>query len=183
MIRFLMPLGVFIALALTLGLGLRHAATAGDPTALPSPLVGRELPAFDVPVLTSVNAGAPRFQPGQLKGKVWLLNIWASWCTTCLREHPVMLSQVRSSGVPLVGFNFQDEPAKARDWLTQHGNPYQVSFEDPSGRLGMDLGVIAVPETFVIDKQGRIRHKITGEITAKSWRETVLPLIRKLQDA
>lgn len=182
--RFLLPLLLFLALAATLALGLRHQAEVADPTALPSPLVGREVPAFDAPVLTAVATGGPqRFQPAQLKGQVWLLNVWASWCTSCLREHPVLLAQVKQSGVTLVGLNHQDADDQARAWLLRHGNPYQLTFAEPTGRLGLDLGIVAVPETFVIDKQGRIRRKFTGPVSEADWRKTLLPLIQELQGA
>ena len=182
--RFLLPLLLFLALAATLALGLRHQAEVADPTALPSPLVGREVPAFDAPVLTAVATGGPqRFQPAQLKGQVWLLNVWASWCTSCLREHPVLLAQVKQSGVTLVGLNHQDADDQARAWLVRHGNPYQLTFSEPTGRLGLDLGIVAVPETFVIDKQGRIRHKFTGPVSEADWRKTLQPLIQELQGA
>ncbi len=181
--RFVLPLLLFLALAATLGLGLKHQADVGDPTALPSPLIGRDVPAFDAPVLTAP-AGAPdRFQPEQLKGQVWLLNVWASWCTSCLREHPVLLAQAKQSGVTLVGFNHQDTDEQARAWLARHGNPYRLTFAEPTGRLGLDLGIVAVPETFVIDKQGRIRHKFTGPVSEEDWRKTLLPLVRGLQGA
>jgi len=182
--RFLLPLLLFLALAATLALGLRHQAEVADPTALPSPLVGREVPAFDAPVLTAVATSGPqRFQPAQLKGQVWLLNVWASWCASCLREHPVLLAQVKQSGVTLVGLNHQDADDQARAWLLRHGNPYQLTFAEPTGRLGLDLGIVAVPETFVIDKQGRIRHKFTGPVSEADWRKTLLPLIQELQGA
>jgi len=167
-----------------LALGLRHQAEVADPTALPSPLVGREVPAFDAPVLTAAATGGPqRFQPAQLKGQVWLLNVWASWCTSCLREHQVLLAQVKQSGVTLVGLNHQDADDQARAWLLRHGNPYQLTFAEPTGRLGLDLGIVAVPETFVIDKQGRIRHKFTGPVSEADWRKTLQPLIQELQGA
>jgi len=182
--RFVLPLLLFLALAATLALGLRHQAEVSDPTALPSPLVGREVPAFEAPVLTSAaQGGADRFQPAQLKGQVWLLNVWASWFTSCLREHPVPVAQARQGGRTLVGFNPQDTDEQARAWLARHGNPYQLTFAEPSGRLGLDLGIVAVPETFVIDKQGRIRHKFTGPVSEEDWRKTLLPLIRELQGA
>lgn len=181
--RFVLPLLLFLVLAATLALGLRHQADVVDPTALPSPLVGREVPAFDAPVLTAAPGGPERFQPAQLKGQVWLLNVWASWCTSCLREHPVLLAQARQSGVTLVGLNHQDADEPARAWLARHGNPYQLTFAEPSGRLGLDLGIVAVPETFVIDKQGRIRHKFTGPVSEEGWRKTLLPLIQELQGA
>lgn len=182
--RFVLPLLLFLALAATLALGLQHQADVADPTALPSPLVGREVPAFDAPVLTSAVPGGPeRFQPSQLKGQVWLLNVWASWCTSCLREHPVLSAQARQHGVTLVGFNHQDANDQAKAWLARHGNPYRLTFAEPSGRLGLDLGIVAVPETFVIDKQGRIRHKFTGPVSEDDWRTTLLPLIKELQGA
>lgn len=182
--RFVLPLLLFLALAATLALGLRHQADVVDPTALPSPLVGREVPAFDAPVLTAAAPGGPeRFQPAQLKGQVWLLNVWASWCTSCLREHPVLLAQAKQSGVALVGFNHQDADDQAKAWLARHGSPYRLTFAEPSGRLGLDLGIVAVPETFVIDKQGRIRHKFTGPVSEEEWRKTLLPLIKELQGA
>lgn len=182
--RFVLPLLLFLALVATLALGLRHQADVADPTALPSPLVGRQVPDFDAAVLTAAAPGGPdHFQPAQLKGQVWLLNVWASWCTSCLREHPVLLAQAKQSGVTLVGFNHQDADEQAWAWLVRHGNPYQLTFAEPSGRLGLDLGIVAVPETFVIDKQGRIRHKFTGPVSEEDWRKTLLPLIRGLQGA
>lgn len=182
--RTVLPLLLFLDLAATLALGLRHQADGADPTALPSPLIGRDVPAFDAAVLTTAVPGGPdRFQPAQLKGQVWLLNVWASWCSSCLREHPVLLSQARQSGVTLVGFNHQDSDEQARAWLARHGNPYRLTFAESSGRLGLDLGIVAVPETFVIDQQGRIRHKFTGPVSEEAWRKTLLPLIKGLQGA
>lgn len=182
MSRFVLPLVLFLALAFTLFAGLRHQADVADPTALPSPLVGRALHAFEGKVLTASQADAkPVFQPEQLKGQVWLLNAWASWCTSCLREHPVFLAHATEAGVRLVGFNYQDEASKAEAWLQRHGNPYALTFSDPSGRLGMDLGIVALPETFVIDRQGRIRHKFSGPVTEDDWRKVLQPLIKALQ--
>jgi cytochrome c biogenesis protein CcmG/thiol:disulfide interchange protein DsbE len=181
MTRFILPLGLFLALALTLGMGLRHQSDLRDPSAVPSPLVGRQLPAFDVPVLTSVQAGETHFQPSDLKGQVWLLNVWASWCASCASEHPVLVAQARGNGVTVVGFNYQDGPEPARQWLSRHGNPFRLTFADPTGRLGLDLGIVAVPETFLIDQQGRIRHKFTGPLSEGDWRTTLLPKLRELQ--
>lgn len=176
MTRFILPLILFLALAGTLAVGLWR----GEPPPPPSPLVGRAVPAFDLPVLD----GAPsRFGPQQLKGQVWLLNVWASWCVSCREEHPVLLDQVRGSGVPLVGLQYQDKAEPGKAWLSQHGNPYRLTAVDPDGRAGLDLGVIGVPETFVIDKQGRVRHRFAGPLTPQVWQETLWPLIKELQGA
>ncbi|WP_294635718.1 DsbE family thiol:disulfide interchange protein [uncultured Aquabacterium sp.] len=183
MSRFVLPLALFAAIAATLALGLRHQADGGDPAVLPSPLVGRDVPAFTAPILTSARADVGTFRPADLRGQVWLLNVWASWCTSCLREHPVLLDRAKAGGVPLVGLNYQDEADRARAWLSRHGNPYLVTVSDADGRVGIEFGVVAVPETFVIDKRGRIRHKFTGPLSEADWQQTLLPLIRELQRA
>lgn len=183
MSRFVLPLALFAAIVATLALGLRHQSRGGDPTVLPSPLVGHDVPAFTAPVLTSVRTENASFQPADLKGQVWLLNVWASWCTSCLREHPVLVARAQAGGVSLVGLNHQDDPGRARAWLAEHGNPYLVTVSDADGRVGIEFGVVAVPETFVIDKRGRIRHKFTGPLSEADWQQTLLPLIRELQRA
>ncbi len=172
--RSLLPLGIFLALAGTLALGLKR----GDPQAVPSPLVGQAVPAF---TLAELERPERRFTPASLKGQVWVLNVWASWCTSCRQEHPVLLDLARQRVVPMIGFNYQDQREAGRQWLSRHGNPYQLTTFDADGRVGMDLGIIGVPETFVIDKQGRIRHKFTGPLTAEAVRTTLVPLIRELQ--
>lgn len=173
--KFLWPLIGFIVLVVLLAIGLNL-----NPREVPSPLVGKPAPAFALPRLDNPSK---TFSPEEMKGQVWLLNVWASWCTSCLREHPVLLAQVKQSGVTLVGLNHQDADDQARAWLVRHGNPYQLTFSEPTGRLGLDLGIVAVPETFVIDKQGRIRHKFTGPVSEADWRKTLLPLIQELQGA
>ncbi len=172
--RSLIPLGIFLALACTLALALKH----GDPQEIPSPLVGKPVPAFN---LTQLEDAGKTFAPQKLKGQVWLLNVWASWCTSCRKEHPLLLDFSKRGTVPIVGFNYQDQREAGLATLTNHGNPYQVTVFDADGRVGMDLGVIGVPETFVIDKQGRIRLKITGPITAEVLNGQLLPLIKELQ--
>lgn len=172
--RFLLPLGLFLALASTLALGLKQ----GDPQDLPSPLVGKPAPAF---TLTQLEDPAKSFSPQNLKGQVWLLNVWASWCTSCRKEHPLLVEFAKQGVVPIIGFNYEDQRDAGRQWLTQHGNPYQLTAFDADGRVGMDLGVIGVPETFVIDKQGRIRFKFTGPITPEQLKDTLLPLLQELK--
>lgn len=170
--RYLLPLAVFLVLLGFLAVGLQR-----DPREVPSPLVGRPAPAFALPVL-----GAPdrTVSAADLRGQVWMLNVWASWCGACRLEHPVMVDLARSRVVPIYGLNYKDKPAEAIRWLGHFGNPYQQSLSDADGRVGIDFGVYGVPETFVIDKAGVVRLKLTGPVTPEMLKETILPLIGRL---
>ncbi|MEO7337659.1 MAG: DsbE family thiol:disulfide interchange protein [Caldimonas sp.] len=170
--RHLVPLIGFVVLVgfLAVGLGLK-------PRELPSPLVDKPAPAFSLPTLA---APAQRLSPQDLRGQVWVLNVWASWCAACRDEHALMVETAKSGAVPIVGLNYKDVRADALAWLDRFGNPYLASLSDVDGRVGIDYGVYGVPETFVIDRAGVIRHKFTGPITAESMRDVILPLVRKL---
>lgn len=172
--RYLLPLLFFVAVAFTLGVGLWREPQA----AVPSPLVGKAAPAFSLSLLDDP---ARQFTPQQMKGQVWLLNVWASWCTSCRKEHPLLLELAQKRVLPIVGFNYQDQRDAGRQWLQTHGNPYQLTVFDADGRVGMDYGVYGVPETFLIDKHGRIRYRQPGVITEDELNKTLLPLIRELQ--
>jgi len=175
--RYVLPLGLFLGLAVFLGIGLDR-----NPHELPSPLVGRAAPSFDLPRLHADAAAGPgRFAPADMQGKVWMLNVWASWCVSCRQEHPVLLDIAKSAVVPLVGLDYKDAVGDARAWLAQHGDPYLLSAVDADGRVGIDYGVYGVPETYVIDKRGTIRFKQIGPISADLLQTKILPLIRELQ--
>jgi cytochrome c biogenesis protein CcmG/thiol:disulfide interchange protein DsbE len=175
--RFLIPLALFLALATFLAVGLNR-----DPHVVPSPLVGRPAPSFTLPRLASdASADAGGFSPAAMKGKVWMLNVWASWCVSCRQEHPLLMDLAKTAIVPLVGLDYKDTPADARRWLVQHGDPYLLSAVDLDGRVGIDYGVYGVPETYVIDKAGTIRHKQIGPISAEVLRSKIMPLVRELQ--
>jgi cytochrome c biogenesis protein CcmG/thiol:disulfide interchange protein DsbE len=170
--RFLVPLALFLALAAMLAAGLRR-----DPRALPSPLVGKPAPSFQAARVGG--AGAP-FAPGQLAGKVWLLNVWASWCVSCRAEHPLLMEFAANGGVPVVGLNYKDPAGDGARWLRAHGDPYLLSAFDPDGRIGMDYGVYGVPETFVIDARGVVRMRLAGPLTRDILERRVAPLIKEL---
>jgi len=149
-----------------------------DPSEVPSPLIGKPAPAFDLEQLHNPQA---RIASRELLGKVWLLNVWASWCVSCRAEHPLLMEMARSNIAPIYGLDYKDEREDAIATLRQLGNPYTVSAHDYDGRVGMDYGVYGVPETYVIDKQGVIRYKQIGPITRKVLEERIAPLIRELQ--
>ncbi len=172
--RYLLPLAVFALLLGFLTVGLRL-----DPREVPSPLVGRPAPAFDLPLL---DAPQRRLSPRDLHGQVWLLNVWASWCVACRQEHPLLVEFAKTATVPIYGLNYKDQRDAALDWLNRFGNPYTQSLSDSEGLAGIDYGVYGVPETFVIDKAGVIRHKQIGPVTPEALRDTLLPLLKKLQD-
>lgn len=172
MLKYLLPLALFIALAIFLAIGLR--LKPGD---IPSPLIGRPAPGFVAPRLQEP---AKTLAPADMKGKVWLLNVWASWCVSCRSEHPVLNALAAQRRVPIVGLNYKDEGADALNWLRTFGDPYAASIVDRDGRIGIDWGVYGVPETFLIDRRGIIRHKHTGPVTAEDI-QRLLPLIEKLQ--
>lgn len=173
--RYLVPLGVFLALAgfLFVGLGL-------NPREVPSPLVDKPAPAF---TLAELKKPDQEFSEQSMKGKVWLLNVWASWCVACREEHPLLVELSKKDIVPIVGLNYKDEPAAAMRWLAQWGDPYTLSVKDRDGRVGIEYGVYGVPETFLIDKQGVIRFKQIGPVTPEVWEKKMLPLIRELEKA
>ena len=171
--RFLVPLGIFIVLLLFLAVGLRL-----DPRKVPSPLIDKPAPAFTLPRLDDPQQ---HVSEKDLLGKVWLLNVWASWCVSCREEHPVLVEFAKKNIVPIYGLNYKDERKDALAWLAQFGNPYTVSIMDADGRVGIDYGVYGVPETYVIDKQGVIRYKQIGPITPELLDAKILPLVRKLQ--
>jgi cytochrome c biogenesis protein CcmG, thiol:disulfide interchange protein DsbE len=173
--RFLIPLALFMVLAVFLAIGLTR-----DPHEVPSPLVGKAAPMFSLPRLDTDDQ-APRFGPNDMAGKVWLLNVWASWCVSCRQEHPVLVEFAKSNIAPLIGLDYKDQPADAQGWLAKFGNPYTLSVVDADGRVGIDYGVYGVPETYVIDKAGTIRFKQIGPISEDVLASTILPLVRELQ--
>ena len=173
--RFILPLLIFLALAAVLALGLQR-----DPRALPSALLERPAPAIALPLL---DAPARNFDMAQMRGQVWMLNVWASWCGPCREEMPALKVLAGRDAVPLVGLNYKDDPAQARQLLQRIGNPYLASALDADGRVGMDYGVQGVPETFVIDAEGRIRYRHKGPVTAEVWREQLLPVVLSLRTA
>jgi cytochrome c biogenesis protein CcmG/thiol:disulfide interchange protein DsbE len=171
--RFL-PLVVFAVLALLLGVGLTL-----KPREVPSPFIGKPAPAFALP---SLKEPGTTISPVAFAGKPWLLNVWASWCAPCREEHPLLVAIARESGVVLVGMNYKDDPRAADEWLRRLGDPYRAIVVDRDGRAGIDWGVYGVPETFVIDAAGIVRHKHIGPLTQEAWTRDVQPLLRKLQE-
>jgi cytochrome c biogenesis protein CcmG, thiol:disulfide interchange protein DsbE len=170
--RFVIPLVVFAVLVGFLFVGLRL-----KPGEVPSPLIDKPAPAFE---LTQLHAPGERFGLADMKGKVWLLNVWASWCVSCREEHPFLMELAKQGTVPIVGLNYKDRRQDAVQWLAQFGNPYQLSVVDAEGRTGIDFGVYGVPETFLIDRDGVIRYKQIGPLTPEAWQQTFLPLVKKL---
>ena len=171
--RYLLPLLVFVLLAGFLAVGLKR-----DPREVPSPLIDKPAPAFSLPQL---DAPDQQVSPKDLLGQVWLLNVWASWCVACRQEHPLLVDVSKSGQVKLYGLNYKDKREDALGWLQQFGNPYLRSMSDTEGLVGIDYGVYGVPETFVIDKQGVIRYKQIGPVTPEALRDTLLPLVAKLE--
>lgn len=171
--RALLPLLAFIILAVFLGIGLTK-----DPRKLPSTFIGKSAPAFTLPLLHQLDK---TFSPKDMLGKVWLLNVWASWCVSCRAEHPVLNDLTKNNKVNLIGLNYKDAVVDARRWLGRYGDPYQLSVSDVEGLIGIEWGVYGVPETFVMDKKGVVRLKHTGPVTNKDIAEEIMPLIQQLE--
>ena len=167
---FLIPLAVFLALAVVLAVGLKR-----DPREVPSPLIGKSAPAFALPRLDDP---AQTVRLEDLRGKVWVLNVWASWCVACREEHPLLMEFAKKRALPIYGLNYKDKRADATAWLARFGNPYDASLFDDEGRVGIDFGVYGVPETFLIDGQGVIRVKHIGPLTAQVIATKIEPLLR-----
>ncbi len=170
---YILPLAVFLAVAAWFALGLTR-----DPSRLPSALIDQAIPAGALPPLPG--AGVPGLDPAEIKGKVALVNVFASWCVPCKAEHPILMRLARDNGVAIYGINYKDAEGEALAWLKSLGNPYRAIGYDGSGRAGIEWGVYGVPETFVIDKAGRIRFKHVGPIEPRDLENTLLPLIERL---
>ena len=171
-LKFLLPLLLFLGLALMLAAGLGR-----DPKEVPSPLIGKPAPAFTLARLDDAQQSIKR---DDLLGKVWVLNVWASWCVACREEHPLLVDFARRKTVPVYGLNYKDKRADGQRWLAQFGNPYDASLFDSDGKVGIDFGVYGVPETFVIDKQGVIRFKHIGPVTPAVLNDRIEPLLKQL---
>jgi len=171
--RFLIPMALFVVLVGFLAVGLRL-----DPREVPSPLVDKPAPPFELPQLANPDL---KFSPLEMKGKVWLLNVWASWCVSCRQEHPLLVALSKSGAVPIYGLNYKDARADGLRWLDQFGDPYIMSLFDADGRVGIDYGVYGVPETYLIDKAGVIRYKHIGPVTRDALDQKILPLVKELE--
>jgi cytochrome c biogenesis protein CcmG/thiol:disulfide interchange protein DsbE len=172
---FVLPVIAFTALVGFFAYGLTQ-----DPKELPSQLIDRPLPQFALPGIEPVPGGGPGFASAALKGEPALLNVWASWCAACPQEHPV-LTRIAEEGVPVYGLAWKDKPEDSRSWLAKWGNPYKAIAADEAGRTAIDLGVTGVPETFIVDKAGRVRFKQIGPISPETWEGTIKPLMAKLR--
>ncbi len=173
--RFLLPLGIFAVLLGFLGVGLKL-----NPREVPSPFIGKPAPSF---ALSQLHVEGKTIAPENLRGQVWLLNVWASWCVSCRQEHPVLLDLAKRNVVPIIGLDYKDERAAGIAWLQQNGDPYALSAYDRDGRVGIDYGVYGVPETFVVDKAGIVRLKHVGPLTPAVINEKLIPLVKELQGA
>ena len=190
--RILWPLIGFVVLVVLLAVGLNL-----NPREVPSPLVGKPTPDFSLP---QVADPAQTFSPKDMLGKVWLLNVWATWCVSCREEHPILVELAKNKTVPIVGLNYKEVRGdgsldadkiapdaekklaleRANGWLNEHGNPYVLSALDLDGRVGIDYGVYGVPETYIIDKAGVIRLKHIGPVTPDVYAKKILPLVAEL---
>lgn len=169
-----LPIGIFSLLVAFLAIGLTL-----NPKAVPSPLIGKAAPDFALPLLQTHQTLSTR----DLRGRVWLLNVWASWCRSCQQEHALLVRFAQNRTVTLVGLNYKDTPLEAQAWLEALGNPYAYVVQDQSGQAGIDWGVYGVPETFVIDANGIIRHKFTGPLTQKRLDDELIPLLQTLEES
>jgi cytochrome c biogenesis protein CcmG/thiol:disulfide interchange protein DsbE len=167
------PFVLFVMLA-----GFLYVGLYLNPRDVPSPLVGKPAPLF---TLAQLHEPTRQFSPAEMKGKVWLLNVWASWCVSCKEEHPVLMALAERNIVPIYGLDYKDKREDGMAWLAKGGNPYTLSMSDLEGRIGIDYGVYGVPETYVIDKQGIIQYKQIGAVTSDNLREKILPLVAELQ--
>jgi cytochrome c biogenesis protein CcmG/thiol:disulfide interchange protein DsbE len=172
-LRYLAPLAIFALLVAFLFRGLSL-----DPKLVPSPLVGKPVPAF---TLTRLDNPAVTISDADFKGKVSLLNVWATWCVSCRREHETLVQLAKTGQVEIYGLNYKDNREDANRWLSQLGNPYVANAFDSDGRVGIDWGVYGAPETFIIDREGIIRHKHIGPLTDEIINDEILPLVAKLK--
>jgi len=173
--RFLLPLAIFLIMAAFLVKGLFL-----NPREVPSPLIDKPAPSFSLVQLHEPERTLAR---EDLKGQVWLFNVWASWCVSCREEHPLLVELSRQGLVPIYGLNYKDKREDALGWLAQFGNPYTASVVDRDGRVGIDYGVYGVPETFVVDKNGVIRYKQIGPVTRDALDKKIIPLVKQLQQS
>lgn len=171
---YLLPLAAFIAVAIWFAIALTR-----DPSVVPSALIDQPIPDFALSAVEGVSV--PGLSDETIKGKVALVNVFASWCVPCKAEHPILMRLTEEKRVPIYGINYKDRAQDSRAWLKDLGNPYAAIGHDESGRVGIDWGVYGVPETFVIDREGRIRHKQVGPITPQILQDTILPLIAQLE--
>jgi cytochrome c biogenesis protein CcmG/thiol:disulfide interchange protein DsbE len=168
---YLLPLGALLLLAVFLGIGLQHVPEKG---VVISPLVGKPAPEFS---LAKLGDPTTKVSSRELAGKWYLLNVWGTWCVSCAEEHSMLLTIARSGAVPLIGLDWRDEEQEAQKWLAERGNPYTVVAVDPEGREAVNWGVTAAPESFLVNPQGTIVYKCTGEITPKVWEQEILPRV------
>lgn len=168
-----LPLALFAALAVYFGLGLRE-----DPSAIPSQLIDEPLPAFELEPIEGFERGLSHTD---LVGQVSLLNVFGSWCPPCAIEHPMLMQISRSDRVPIYGIDWKDQPGAGTRWLERYGNPFVLVGDDQSGRTAIELGVTGAPETFVVDRAGRVRYRHVGVITEEIWRDTLEPMIAALE--
>jgi len=171
--KFLIPLLLFVVLVVFLAVGLNR-----DPHEVPSPLINKQAPAFEIPQLSDPNK---TFSPANMKGQVWILNVWASWCVACREEHPVLVELAKSQVAPVIGLDYKDKREDALAMLAKQGNPYLLSAFDANGRVGIDYGVYGVPETYVIDKAGVIRFKHIGPLTIQLLNQKIFPVVSELK--
>jgi cytochrome c biogenesis protein CcmG/thiol:disulfide interchange protein DsbE len=168
----ILPLVLFIGLVVFLAVGLRR-----DPHEIPSPLINKPAPAFK---LNQLHDPTKTFSAAEMRGKVWLLNFWGTWCVACRDEHPLLVQYSKTGAVPIYGVDYKDERASALQMLEDEGNPYIITASDPEGRLSIDYGVYGAPETFLIDKNGVIAFKQIGPITEEVWQKEILPRVKQL---
>ncbi len=171
--RYLLPLLVFAGLVVFFVLGLQR-----DPSLVPSPLIDKPLPEFSLPLLQQPDHN---MAAADLGGEVTLLNVWASWCVACRYEHPLLMKMAQRDTVRIIGLDYKDTRPEALRWLERHGDPYDASLFDEDGRVGIDLGVYGVPETYVLDRNGVIRYKHVGPITEEILNETLNPILQRLR--
>lgn len=173
MMRRFIPLAVFISISglLWYGLGL-------NPSLVPSPLIGKPVPAFELPLLDDERT---TFAHTDLAGEITMIHVWATWCVSCRAEHPTLLAFSRRGLVPVIGLNYKDERGPALRWLRDLGDPYRRTLYDPAGRVGLDLGVYGTPETFLVDRDGIIRFKHVGPLTPALIENRLVPLIMELR--